>query len=443
MHVIPQLRDLEAQFHDVLVVIGVHSAKYTTEGRDVHLQDAVRRLHLDHPVVNDRQMRVWNEYAVRAWPTLMFIGPDGRVIGKHEGEFDPDAMRDVVAQMVEEAAADLDRTPFALPTEPIDAGQRLSYPAAVQVTDEAMVIADTGNHRVIIAGPNGRIEQVIGSGEAGFRDGSPADAAFRAPHGLDVDDGAIYVADTENHSIRRVDAGTGAVQTIAGTGRIARSYGSGGIATMTDLRSPWDVAVVDGTLYVAMAGNHQIWMQPLGGDEIRRYAGTGHEGKRDDRVPRAWLAQPSGIVRYGSDLLFADAETSSIRIASSDPAGDVVTLVGKDLFDWGDLDGDFDAALLQHAAGVAVDPATGLIYAADTYNNKIKRLDPVSRTVSTLAGTGDPAHADGPGEVAAFFEPHGLSVHAGVLYVADTNNHAIRAVDLTTGAVSTISLSGD
>ncbi len=432
------MRELEAQFPDDLVIIGVHSAKYTAEGYDAHLQDAVRRLHIDHPVVNDHAMRVWSEYAVRAWPTLMIIGPDGRVIGKHEGEFDPDAMSVAVQQMVDEAAADLDRSSFDLGVPLPSVGGELAYPAAVGVVGNRLYIADTGHHRVLVCTLDGEIELVIGSGDAGFRDGEAGQAQFRAPHGLTHHNGTLYVADTENHSIRRIDLATGAVATLAGTGHIARSYGSGGAALATDLRSPWDVVVVDEVLYIAMAGNHQLWSHRLGSDQIRRYAGTGHEGKRDDRVPRAWLAQPSGIATYRGDLLFADAETSSIRRSATDADGEITTLVGKDLFDWGDIDGPLDSALLQHATGVAADPETGMIYVADTYNNKLKRIDPEERTITTFAGTGDPAHADGPPDIAAFFEPHGLSIAHGRLYVADTNNQVVRTVDLESGSVSTL-----
>ncbi|CAN5694583.1 thioredoxin-like domain-containing protein [soil metagenome] len=440
MHVIPQLRDLESHSQNEIIVIGVHSAKYTTEGKDAHLQDAVRRLHIDHPVVNDREMRIWDEYAVRAWPTLMFVGPDGRVIGKQEGEFNPDAMTAAVRQMLDEAGAegDIDPAPFDLLDNPPPVDSYLSYPTAVQVLDDLLVIADTGHHRIIIAGLDGRVRQVVGGGVPGFEDGPAGDAAFHAPHGLDVHGGSIYVADTENHSIRRIDLASGDVQTVAGTGRIARSYGSGGVALETDLRSPWDVVVAGDTLYISMAGNHQLWLHELGSDEIRRFAGTGHEGKRDDRVPRAWLAQPSGIIAHAGDLIFADAETSSVRTSSTSQDGVVTTLVGRDLFDWGDVDGPLDEALLQHATDVAVDPDTGLIYVSDTYNNKLKCIDLQERRITTLAGTGDAARADGPGDVAAFFEPHGLSVFKGKLYVADTNNHAVRVIDLSSGDVSTL-----
>lgn len=436
------MRDLEARFSDQLVVIGVHSAKYTTEGRDVHLEDAVQRLGLHHPVVNDSGMRVWSEYAVRAWPTLMFIGPDGRVIGKHEGEFDPEQMGAAVAQMIAEAseAGDLRPGHFELEAPPRPLPEPLAYPAAVQVDNGHLYIADTAHHRIFIANLDGRIVRSIGGVEPGFRDGMANDAAFNSPHGLALDGDRLYVADTGNHAIRMIDLNTTEVTTLAGTGRLALSYGSGGAARETDLRSPWDVALVDGTLFIAMAGNHQLWMHRLGSNEVRRFAGTGHEGKRDDRVPRAWLAQPSGIVPMGDELLFADAETSSVRVSATTTDGDVTTLVGKDLFDWGDVDGPLDSALLQHVTGVAYEPESGLIYVADTYNNKLKRIDLEQRVIVTLAGTGDPALSDGPAEYAAFFEPHGLAIHDGQLYVADTNNHAIRSVDLNSGTVSTLDI---
>ena len=255
MHVIPQLRDLESHFHNQLLVIGVHSAKYTTEGLDVHLQDAVRRLHIDHPIINDHAMRVWSEYAVRAWPTLMFIGPDGRVIGKHEGEFDPDTMLSAVTQMIEEAVAagDLSEAPFDLLAEPRLVEGVLSYPTAVQCVGDTIYIADTGRHRIVEAELDGRIRRVFGSGHPGFHDGPADEALFRAPHGLDIHDGIMRVADTENHSIRRIDLAIGDVQTVAGTGKIARSYGSGGPALETDLRSPWDVVMANDTLFIAIA----------------------------------------------------------------------------------------------------------------------------------------------------------------------------------------------
>lgn len=444
MHVVPQLRDLQHQFPDELVVIGVHSAKYTAEGKDRHLAEAVPRLEIDHPVVNDQGMQLWGAYAVRAWPTLMFLAPDGKVIGKHEGEFDPQQMTGVVADMIGEYEDEglLDRRPLAIFAEPEPRTAALAYPYAVRA-DEAsgrLYIADTNHQRVLVTDLQGNIQQVIGGGAAGFMDGGYDEARFHRPHGLWLDGASLYVADTENHSIRRVDLDNQTVTTIAGTGSAATGYGSGGPALETALRSPWDVVIKDGVLYIAMAGNHQLWYHRPGSDEVRRFAGTGHEGNRDAAIPMAWLAQPSAMDSHDGKLVFTDAETSSIRtsdLLGSD--GDVVTLVGQDLFDWGDQDGALSRALLQHAAGVAYDAERNVIYVADTYNNKIKRIDPQAGRIQTIAGDGSPGLRDGPGDEARFFEPHGMEVAGDALYIADTNNHVIRRIDLGTGDVSSIS----
>lgn len=443
---LPQLREVEARFEDEVIVIGVHSAKYTAEGDDRHLQAAVQRLELDHPVVNDRDLRIWQDYAVRAWPTLMFISPEGKVIGKHEGEFPYEAMVQVLEQMVEEydAEGSISREPVPALAEPAAPNSLLAFPAGIQVDAEqdCLYVADTNHNRIIAARLDGRITGTIGSGQAGFVDGPAERARFHHPHGLFLDGNLLYVADTGNHAVRRVDLGEQHVLTLAGTGKQALSYGSGGPALETELSSPWDVAVLDGILYIAMAGNHQLWQHRLGSDEVRRFAGTGHEGKRDDATGRAWLAQPSGIDVLDGRLVFSDAETSSVRTV--DPAGAddgmVETLTGKDLFDWGDVDGGPTDALLQHVTGVAFDPDRNLVFVTDTYNNKIKAIQMSTGRVETVAGSGQPEHADGPAARADFFEPHALDVGGGMLYIADTNNHAVRRFDPETGEVTTVGI---
>jgi hypothetical protein len=202
------------------------------------------------------------------------------------------------------------------------------------------------------------------------------------------------------------------------------------------LNSPWDLTLYEGMLYIAMAGPHQLWrMNPKTGG-IAPFAGTGREARIDGPLDQAALAQPSGITTDGKKLYFADSEVSSIRSADIDPTGKVETIVGEDLFEFGDKDGKGDEVRLQHPLGVAFHE--GWLYVADTYNNKVKRVSPKERTSATFAGTG--AGGFGDGERASFDEPSGLTVAFGKLYVADTNNHAIRVVDLRTKRTETLQM---
>jgi sugar lactone lactonase YvrE len=283
------------------------------------------------------------------------------------------------------------------------------------------------------------VKEVIGTGEIGLTDGSFESAAFNHPQGMAFDGNTLFVADTENHSLRAVDFGKRTVMTIAGTGQQSREHLTfGGQGKQIALNSPWDLALHNGTLYIAMAGPHQLWrMNPKTGG-IAPYAGTGREARIDGPLAEAALAQPSGITTDGKKLYFADSEVSSIRSADLDPSGNVDTIVGEDLFEFGDKDGKGEQVRLQHPLGVTYHD--GWLYVADTYNNKIKRVSPKEQTSATFAGTGAGGLADG--ERATFDEPAGVSVALGKLYVADTNNHAIRIVDLKTKRTETLQIKG-
>ena len=443
MHVFPQLRKLEHKYKNELSVIGVHSAKFTSERDTDNLRKAVLRYELEHPVINDGQFTVWKQYSGRAWPTLIFIDPEGKIIGKHEGEITFEDFDSVIAQMVKEfeERGILDRTPLNHRMEE-RAKSALAFPGKV-LADEAtdrLFISDSNHNRIIISTLEGEVSQVIGSGEVGFANGDFQVASFDHPQGMSLDEDALYVADTENHAIRRVDLARGKVETVAGTGRQARGFGKGGEALSTDLSSPWDLALHDGTLYIAMAGVHQLWALGLDTKQVRPYAGNGREAPVDGPLLSASLDQPSGITTDGKVLYFADSEASAIRTADLSDSGRVSTIVGQDLFVFGDVDGTGDAVRLQHPIGIHFHD--GVLYIADTYNNKIKRVFPQTRSVLTMLGTGEPGYLDDEANQALFHEPSGVSVAAGKLYVADTNNHAIRVANLDTGEVRTLELRG-
>ena len=439
MHLIPHLRRLEREFPEELAVIGVHSAKFDQERATENIRQAVMRYGVSHPVINDAQMRVWQEYGVRAWPTLMFIDPLGKVIGRLEGELTYEHGVELIGGMVSEfrEAGTLKPSPMDTALETA-AASLLSFPGKVlaDASSQRLFISDSGHHRILVTDMEGRIAQVIGSGEQGLADGTLGGAQFNAPQGMELVEDKLYVADTENHAIRRVDLTDGVVETVAGTGRQGAGQRDGGRATSVDLRSPWDVAHVDGTLYIAMAGNHQLWALELARETIAPWAGSGREDIVDGPLASAALAQPSGIVHEGGVLYFADSETSSIRSAEVAPKGKVNTLVGRGLFEFGDRDGTGREARLQHPLGV--DARDGTVYVADTYNHKLKRIGADTRVAAALAGTGSPGLKDGPAGEAQFYEPGGVSLLDGHLYVADTNNHAVRVLDLDAEVVTTL-----
>ncbi len=453
MHIFPQLRKLERKYASELVVVGVHSAKFPTEKETDSLTAAVRRCELEHPVINDAEFQVWQQYSCRAWPTLMFIDPRGNVIGKHEGELTFEQFDTLMSGMVAEfdELGIMQRSP--LPTTPPPGPQNaLSFPGKV-LADEAggrLFIADTNHNRIIVSSFDGDVKQVIGSGEEALVDAPLAQSAFNHPQGMAIDGDILYVADTENHAIRRVDLQAGHVETIAGTGEQGYDRTGGRPGRSTSLSSPWDVVLHNGVVYIAMAGIHQLWSLDLETGIVGPYAGSGREAITDGPLATSALAQPSGITigndgSGGERLYFADSETSAIRNCDLDPNGSVRTIIGLGLFEFGDVDGDDFRVRMQHPIGIThhvSDDGGGVLYVADTYNHKIKRVLPKTRSAFTVAGVGKPGHVDGPFAQARFSEPSGLSIANRKMYIADTNNHAIRVADMETGEVATLELTG-
>jgi len=443
MHIFPQLRKVERKHPNEVAVVGVHSPKFPAERETANLRAAVMRYGIEHPVVNDRDFRVWQSYAGRAWPTLFFVDPRGRVIGKHEGEITFSGLDQVVQEMI----ADFDQqgllTHQPLPSRlerSVERESPLLFPGKVlaDAASDRLFIADSGHNVLLVAGFDGVIRDTVGCGEPGFQDGDFGAARFQAPQGMALAGDLLYLADLENHALRAIDFTTRTVSTIAGTGEQAASFHGGGPARQVALNSPWDVALRGEALYVAMAGFHQIWAMDLKAGLIQPFAGAGHEGLEDGPRLQAWFAQPSGLSLGPNELYVADSETSSIRAVELGPVGRVTTIVGQGLFEFGDVDGVGDEVRLQHPLGVAWDH--GRLLVADSYNNKIKEINPQTRAATTFLGDGQTGDGDGVGSNARFREPSGVSVADGRLYVADTNNNLIRIADLATGAVGTLVL---
>lgn len=420
--------ELELAYAEELAVVGVHSGKFIAERVTNRIRDASLRLGAMHPIVNDRQYRTWRSYAVNAWPTVVMIDPRGYVLGQHAGEFTAEQIAPFLESMIaaSRAKGEIVRGTQSFPVHgPVNGAGPLCYPQGVAVDGARIAIADTGHHRVLVGtldqnGTAMHVRHVVGSGISGFDNGTPG--SFDSPCGMAFGDSELYVADAGNHAIRAINLDTGTLRTVAGTGhelRIAADAAAGALS------SPWDVTVEDGTLYVAMAGTHQLYaIDPVTGAS-RVHAGNRSESLGDGPLLQAALAQPMGIASDGSRLYFADAESSAIRSADIDPAGAVNTFVGTGLFEFGDVDGTGDAVKLQHAQGIALHP-DGRVLIADSYNDSLKWLDPVTRRVKTW--------------VRGLHEPSGIACGNEFAYVADTNAHHVSVVDYRTGTARNVDM---
>lgn len=458
IHLVPQLHELQRRFPRELVVLGVHAGKHPAERVTARIRDAMARLGVAHPVLNDRQFRVWRAFAVDAWPTLVLVDPQGYVVGSRGGERTADELTPVIARVVARHAASGTLAPAPPPRwssfdhrdEPTPgASPTLRYPSKVAVDGRGRIaVADAGHHRVLVGrlhddGATLHVERVVGRGiatsaHAGYAapgasrdelaaraDGSATTATFESPQGLAFSavDGAktLFVADAGNHAVRAIDLATWHVRTLAGTGVRVRTDADRAHGA---LASPWDLVVVDRALVVAMAGTHTLWHVGLDDGVAHPSVGGRGEGLVDGAALDALLAQPMGVAASGRSVWSADAESSAIRVVAD---GAVRTLVGLGLFDFGDRDGAADDVRLQHPQSLAVAP-DGRLLVADSYNDALKWLDPANRRVTTC--------------VRGLHEPAGLAVDARRAYVVDTNVHRLVVVDLATGATRPLAITG-
>ncbi|MEV0267457.1 NHL domain-containing thioredoxin family protein [Hamadaea sp. NPDC050747] len=401
LHVLDELRPLEQKYADVLTIVGVHSPKFEHEKDPDALAAAVERYGVEHPVLDDPQLEMWQQYTAKAWPTLSVVDPEGYLVASMAGEGHAEGLTRLIEQIVAEhdAKGTLHRGdgPYVAP---LPSKTALRFPGkALALPGGSLLVSDSARHSLVELAADGEtVVRRIGSGTRGRADGGPATASFSEPQGLcllpaKVSDQVGYdvvVADTVNHLLRGVRVETGEVTTIAGTGRQWRSTVDfhPHDAVSVDLSSPWDVAYYDGRVVIAMAGIHQLWWF----DPIRRtagaYAGTTVEALRDGDLEQAWLSQPSGlsVSADGKRLWLVDSETSALRYIEDD---ELHTAAGQGLFDFGHVDGPADTALLQHPLGVCALP-DGSVLIADTYNGAIRRY--ADGQISTVeAGLAEPS----------------------------------------------------
>lgn len=435
LHVLDELRPLEEKYGDALVIIGVHSPKFEHERDPQALAAAVERYGVEHPVLDDPDLKTWDAYAARAWPTLVVVDPESYVVSTMAGEGHVEALDAIIGGLVETHTArgtlDPEGSPYvaAPPAE-----TTLRFPGkAIELPGGDVLVTDSARHRLVRLAPaehrHGSAEAdtvvaTVGTGERGRADG--VEAQFNEPQGLALLPAEIaeqvgydlVVADTVNHLLRGVRLADGRVTTVAGTGKQWRMDEGATAALEVDLSSPWDLAWFDGKLIVAMAGIHQLWYFDPIAQTAGVYAGTTVESLKDGPLAQVWMAQPSGLAADGDRLWLVDSETSALRYVEH---GEMHTVIGQGLFDFGHLDGPAADALMQHPLGLAVLP-DGRIAVADTYNGALRAYDPQTETVSTLAS--------------GLAEPSDVIVLGGKVLVVESAAHRLTAPDLSEAAVS-------
>ena len=449
IHLIPTEERLLHHFSkQPFEIIGVESAKFTNEAIASHVRDAVLRYGITNPVVVDQNMTIWNMYGVNAWPTLVLVDASGHEVGSVAGEAGYHALKRIIAKTIaaDRKAGTLAAHPLNLPVQHtlVSAGGLL-FPGKIIADSKIhrLFIADTGHNRIVeTTWPDAlgrcKLVSLFGNGRCGHVDGRARQAEFNAPQGLAVNDGALYVADTMGEYIRKINLQTGNVSTVLGNGHEVYDTTGGGVGTQQGINSPWDLVARGHTLYIAMAGEHQLWRENLLTHRASALAGTGGEGLQNGPADQAMLAQPSGLMLNGNILYFADSENSAVRGLNLKTMK-VFTVIGHGLFDFGDKNGGPNTALLQHDLGVAM--LGNNILVADTYNDKLRLINPATRMVSTYAGDGKPGTGK-PGGPLKLNEPGGLNVSGHDIFVADTNNQRIVEMNAVTKAWHQLVIAG-
>ena len=447
IHVLPHLKALEEKYAGKpVVIIGVHCAKFQSETVDAHIQSAIDRYEINHPVVSDPEHKIWQEYLINAWPSFVVIDGNGDMRLKVSGE----GQHELLDQAIESLLTEGNYT-GTVPTLKQKKAEKdtLHFPGKICLNEEGdeLFISDSNNNRIVhtvLTSPDSaKIQQTIGSGKVGFEDGNFENVTFNKPQGICVVGKRVFICDTENHALRMADLESKQVITLAGTGQQARHGAQGGDKPLTvDLNSPWDVTHSEGILYIAMAGNHQIWKYDIQNDTISVYAGTGEENIYDETREAALFAQPSGISFHKGRLYVADSETSSLRMVET-VSDSVETIAGQGLFVFGHLDGSGDEALLQHPLGICA--SEDYVFVADTYNHSVRVYDWENDELFTLiAGDREQGVCSIEGNACSdlpLFEPNDVKFFEKYLYIADTNNHLIRMYDIEENVMRDVKIS--
>ena len=421
-----ELQHWQQRHPGLLQVVVVQVPRFDFE-RDGQQSLALLAQHgIQAPVLLDGQWQAWQRFAVESWPTLVMIDASSREVERLVGLGQPlEPVLSRLCQGVKPAPGGMVRERLL----GMSAGQgELRHPGGLHVTADRVYIADSGKHRLLECNHQGRILRQFGMGTADWADG-PADvAAFNRPHGLALGHGHLYVADTGNHALRRINLLTGQVDTVIGTGK-AGDPREGVLSQAWDspLQHPCAVVLMDNQLLLAMTGDNQVWSYDLGTRQLAHRAGSGAVELRDGSGQMAAFAQPVALAALNQTLYVCDALSSSIR--SMQLRGELVqTVTGQGLWKHGLADGNRAQALLQFPLALAADVQAQLLWVADAGNGKLRRIKLAGGQVSTVE-LERPLYGVG-----------GLAVHDGLVWIADTDAGALLRYDPATGELADISI---
>jgi peroxiredoxin len=423
-NLLDDLRFVQGKHADGVTVLGIHTPKFEAERNARLVQKAINRHSVRFPVANDPAFITWQHYGIRAWPSVVLLDAQGRVVEVGSGDMKREALDQRITQLLDEAGARDQRVyENAQPVLKPEPRVPLSFPSGIAVTANHVYIADTGHHRILECTHEGRILRQFGSGNGGFLDGGSAEASLQSPRGLALHKDMLYVADTGNHALRRVRLLDGDIDTLAGSGHPGLPSGVlGGNAADLPLNSPWGVAAGFDRVFIGMSALQQIWEYDLAKRSLRAVAGSGRLGLVDGTGTGAAFGQPAGLALVQQTLYVADSAASAIRSVHLGSGG-VQTLVGQGLYDFGDQDGTRSAARLQYPLGLALDPRSPLLWIADSYNDSLRML---------RLGGGDLRRYEIDYRLQ---QPGAIAASPGALWVANTNAHEVVRIDLDANTV--------
>jgi len=420
-----ELRLIETKFHDGVAILGIHTPKHPNEVDDAYLLKISNRWQIRYPVANDAEYTAWRQLGIESWPSLVLLDHDSRIVGIFAGEGRRSELEAKIQEVLDKAL-EVDRRshdPAPVSNKP-EARAILRFPTRIVASATHLYLADTGYNRIVELTFEGRINRQFGSGNPGNWDARLTEAGFRNPVGLALMKDFLFVADTGNHSIRRIRLNTGDVETLAGTGICERPVSTDSAQPRTlSLTSPVDVAAAHDKIYIAMAGSHQIWQLDLMSGSVSLFVGNGREDVVDGTGPFSSFAQPSGLTVAAESLYVLDASTSTLRCVRLQDAR-VMTLIPGGLFTDGSADGNAMAARMCHPTAVFHDSVRKVLWIADTLNHKLRVYSIAKAELKTLNVN------------YRLQSPSGICVADQTVFIANTDAHEILRLDLRSGRLA-------